>query len=128
LKSEDLALMRRRFDNQHEQASGHKAETEPVELVSLRLVSYGMVPQPKLAPAKASGRKIEDAKAGERRIYFGKDHGEMHCQIYTRDGLEPGHRILGPAIIEQLDTTTVIQPEQQAVVDEYRNLILTERN
>ena len=36
--------MRQRFDTQHEQASGHKAETEPVELVSLRLISYGLDP------------------------------------------------------------------------------------
>src|SRR5439155_1708392 len=48
LKPEDLKLMRQRFDTQHEQASGHKAETEPVELVSLRLISYGLVPQAKL--------------------------------------------------------------------------------
>lgn len=128
LGRDDLALMRRRFDSQHEQVSGHKAETEPVELVSLRLISYGIVPQAKLAPAKATGRKIEDAETGERRIYFGKEHGELNCRIYTRNGLEPGHRISGPAVIEQLDTTTVIQPQQQAAVDEYRNLIITERN
>lgn len=126
LKQEDLVLMRQRFDSQHEQASGHKAETEPVELVSLRLISYGIVPQAKLAPAKASGKKIEDAKTGERKIYFGKEHRELLCDIYSRDRLEPGQRISGPAIIGQLDTTTVIQPEHQATVDEYRNLILTE--
>jgi N-methylhydantoinase A len=41
--------------------------------------------------------------------------------------LEPGHQIRGPAIIEQLDTTTVIHPEQEATVDEYRNLIISEK-
>jgi N-methylhydantoinase A len=35
--------------------------------------------------------------------------------------------LTGPAIVEQLDTTTVIHPEQQATVDEYRNLIVTEK-
>jgi N-methylhydantoinase A len=39
LKKAHLDLMRQRFDSQHEQAHGHKAESEPVELVSLRLVS-----------------------------------------------------------------------------------------
>jgi N-methylhydantoinase A len=127
LKPSDLDLMRRRFDTQHEQASGHKAETEPVELVSLRLISYGLVSQAKLSPGKATGRTPEQAKTGERKVYFGKQHGLLHCQIYTRDRLEPGHKISGPAVIEQLDTTTVIHPEQQAIVDEYRNLILTEK-
>ncbi|MGH7824006.1 MAG: hydantoinase/oxoprolinase family protein [Candidatus Binatia bacterium] len=124
LKKPDLNLMRQRFDTQHEQASGHKAETEPVELVSLRLISYGLVPQAKLSPAKVTGRKVGAAKTGERKVYFGKRHGSLNCQIYTRDLFEPGHRLAGPAIIEQLDTTTVIQPGQEATVDEYANLIV----
>jgi N-methylhydantoinase A len=128
LKKSDLELMRRRFDAQHEQASGHKAETEPVELVSLRLISYGLVPQAKLSPAKATGRRVEQAQIGERNIYFGKEHGILDCRIYARDLLEPGHKIIGPAVVEQLDTTTVIQPEQEASVDEYRNLIVRPKN
>ncbi|HSF58163.1 MAG TPA: hypothetical protein VLD83_08835, partial [Candidatus Binatia bacterium] len=127
LERTDLKLMRERFDAQHEQASGHKAETEPVELVSLRLISYGLVPQAKLSPSKATGRKVSEAKTGERKVYFGKPHGILNCQIYKRDLLEPGHRVFGPAVIEQLDTTTVIHPEQEAAVDDYRNLIVTEK-
>jgi N-methylhydantoinase A len=126
LKLADLKLMRERFDNQHEQASGHKAETEPVELVSLRLISYGLVPQAKLSPSKATGRKVSEAKTGERKVYFGKQHGTLNCQIYKRELLEPGHRVFGPAIVEQLDTTTVIHPEQGAAVDDYRNIIIKE--
>ncbi|HET8563346.1 MAG TPA: hydantoinase/oxoprolinase family protein, partial [Candidatus Binatia bacterium] len=127
LKQSDIDVMRRRFDEQHEQAHGHKAESEPVELVSLRLVSLGLVPQAKLSPSKATGRKVEAAKIGARNIFFGKEHGILQCQIYTRDLLEPGHQISGPAVIEQLDTTTVIHPEQEGVVDDYQNLIVTER-
>jgi N-methylhydantoinase A len=41
--------------------------------------------------------------------------------------LEPGHKIFGPAIVEQMDTTTVIQPEQEAMVDEYGNIIIKEK-
>ena len=127
LSSSDLELMRQRFDTQHEQASGHKAETEPVELVSLRLISYGLVPQAKLSPAKATGRRVDEAKTGERKVYFRKQHGVLDCQIYARGLLEPGQEISGPAVIEQLDTTTVIHPEQQATVDNYRNLIVKEK-
>jgi N-methylhydantoinase A len=119
--------MRGRFDTLHEQSSGHKAETEPVELVSLRLVSLGLVPQAKLSPGKVTGRKVEAAKTGERDVFFGKEHGILTTAIYNREPLEPGHNILGPAIVEQLDTTTVIHPEQEASVDEYRNIIIKEK-
>lgn len=127
LKPEDLDPLRKRFDSQHEQAHGHKAETEPVELVSLRLVSIGMVPQARLSPAAASGRKVEAARTGERKIFFGQEHGLLDCQIYSRDLLEPGHAVSGPAVIEQMDTTTVIHPEQEARVDSYRNLIVRQK-
>ena len=126
LKKEDLTLMRERFDSQHEMASGHKAETEPVELVSLRLTSLGLVPQAKFSPAKKTGANLDAAKIGERKIYFGKQHGVLNCRIYTRHLLEPGHKIPGPAVVEQLDTTTVIHPEQVTTVDDYGNLIIRE--
>ncbi|MEX0805167.1 MAG: hydantoinase/oxoprolinase family protein [Candidatus Binatia bacterium] len=127
LSKQDLALMRGRFDTMHEQNSGHKAETEPVELVSLRLISFGLVPQAKLSPGKVTGRTVEQAKTGTRKVFFGKRHGLLNTQIYNRDGLESGHKISGPAIVEQLDTTTVIHPEQEATVDNYRNIIIRER-
>jgi N-methylhydantoinase A len=127
LTKHDLTIMRGRFDTLHEQNSGHKAETEPVELVSLRLISLGLVPQAKLSPGKITGRKVEAAKTGARKVFFGKEHGALTTQVFNRDLLEPGHRFSGPAIVEQLDTTTVIQPEQEASVDEYRNIIIKEK-
>jgi N-methylhydantoinase A len=127
LTKHDLTVMRGRFDTLHEQNSGHKAETEPVELVSLRLISLGLVPQAKLSPGKMTGRKAEEARTGERRVFFGKEHGILATTIYNRDLLEPGNKITGPAIIEQLDTTTVIHPEQEATVDEYRNIMIKEK-
>ncbi|HEX6768960.1 MAG TPA: hydantoinase/oxoprolinase family protein, partial [Candidatus Binatia bacterium] len=124
LTKHDLMMMRQRFDTLHEQNSGHKAESEPVELVSLRLISLGLVPQAKLSPGKVTGRKVEEAKLGERKVYFGKEHGVLTTHVYNRDLFEPGHKIAGPAIVEQLDTTTVIHPEQEATVDGYRNIII----
>jgi N-methylhydantoinase A len=125
LAPEDLEPLRKRFDREHEQAFGHKAESEPVELVSLRLVSIGLVPQAKLTPARASGRALGEALIGHRPIFFGKEHGTLRCPLYDRERLEPGHRISGPAIVEQMDTTTVLHPGQQAIVDDYLNLVVT---
>jgi len=70
---------------------------------------------------------VEDAKTGRRKVFFGTEHGTLATEIYHRDRLEPGHHVTGPAIVEQLDTTTVIQPEQDATVDEYRNIIIKEK-
>jgi N-methylhydantoinase A len=82
------------------------------------------VPQAKLSPGKVSGRTVEQASTGARKVFFGKQHGLLNAQVYGREALEPGHRLIGPAIVEQLDTTTVIHPEQEVMVDDYRNLIM----
>ena len=44
--------------------------------------------------------------------------------IHQRDGLEPGHRIAGPAVVEQQDTTTVIEPGYAGSVDAYLNILI----
>ncbi|MFQ5540142.1 MAG: hydantoinase/oxoprolinase family protein, partial [Candidatus Binatia bacterium] len=70
---------------------------------------------------------VEEARTGERMIFFGRELGMLNCPIYGREMLEPNHRISGPAVIEQMDTTTVVHPEQDATVDNYRNLIVKEK-
>jgi N-methylhydantoinase A len=87
----------------------------------------GLVPQAKLSPGKVSGRKVEQAKTGTRNVFFGKEHGMLKTEVYSRASLEPGHKISGPAIVEQLDTTTVIHPEQEAAVDDYGNIIIRQQ-
>jgi len=44
--------------------------------------------------------------------------------VYGRDKLEPGNRFAGPAIVEQMDTTTVVPPGMTARIDTYLNLIM----
>ena len=48
----------------------------------------------------------------------------VDCPIYARDALRPGNRLTGPAIVEQMDTTTLVPPGMAARVDDYLNLIL----
>jgi N-methylhydantoinase A len=44
--------------------------------------------------------------------------------VFARHTLYAGHVVHGPAIVEQLDTTTVIFPGHQATVDAYGNLLM----
>lgn len=120
-----LETMRSRFDTQHERLFGHKAETQPVEVVSYRLVSMVAVPKPNLKKYSPATTNVESALKSERQVYFGRDAGSLRCPIYDRDGLFPGHVLKGPVIVEQMDSTTVIYPGQSATVDSYRNIIIS---
>ena len=48
----------------------------------------------------------------------------MTCPIYDRERLRAGNRVAGPAIIEQMDTTTIVLPDMVATVEPFLNLVL----
>ena len=71
-----------------------------------------------------SGRKasVNDAQTGVRDVYF--DGGWHQTPIYWRDHLPEAFTIDGPAVIEQMDTTILIEPGDQARPDENGNILV----
>jgi N-methylhydantoinase A len=65
------------------------------------------------------------ARDGARDVYFGETRGFQATGIYRRERLRAGHRLVGPAIVEQMDSTTVVLPGQEARVDERGNLVIS---
>jgi N-methylhydantoinase A len=124
LAAENLTALRATFDQQHSSMFGHSAPEEPVEIVSYRVRGIGMVPSVELPKFKRSGTTLSDAQRAVRSVHFGDE--ELDCPVYQRERLDVGVSIAGPAILDQLDCTTVICPGQVARVDEWKNLIVTE--
>jgi N-methylhydantoinase A len=124
LTPEALAAARRAFDATHEQKFGHQAPAEPAEIVSYRVAAFGLVPRASLPTFEATGRALDQACLGTRAAYFREVDASVDCPLYDRALLEPDHAFAGPAIVEQLDSTTVVLPEQRVRVDHYGNLIL----
>ncbi|HYM18567.1 MAG TPA: hydantoinase/oxoprolinase family protein [Micropepsaceae bacterium] len=115
--------VRASFDKQHEQMFGHTAPDEPVEIVSYRVRGIGRVPPVNLKIYAPSGLKLKDALRETRRARFGGK--TLDCPVYQRERLDVGMCLEGPAIIDQLDATTVIPIGQSARVDEFKNLLIT---
>ena len=72
---------------------------------------------------KPTGVTLKDALRETRHARF--DGKAIACPVYQRDKLDVGLTVRGPAILDQLDCTTVICPGQVARVDEWKNLIVT---
>ena len=123
LRSGDAARLRTAFDEQHARDFGHTAPDEPVELVSWRVRGIGRVPPVSLPVFEPRGRRIEDAVRAVRPARF--DGRTVDTPVYQRDLLDVGHRFQGPAIVDQLDCTSVIDPGQTAVVDRWRNIVVS---
>lgn len=92
----------------------------PVMIENLRTSVVGVRPVVHREPAEMVAGPAPEPIA-RRRVYFGDWHD---TPIYTRDQLVPGVELSGPAVIEQPDTTTVVEPGMTIRVDGYSNVIV----
>jgi N-methylhydantoinase A len=118
-----LADLRKEFDELHRQQFGHTAPHEPVEIVSYRLRGIGRVPPVKLPEFKPQGLKTADAIREHRDMRF--DGKTMSCPVYQREKLDVGATFAGPCVIDQLDCTTVVFPNQHVRIDNHKNMIIS---
>lgn len=112
------------FHQLHEQLYTFADRNAGVELVTLRLRAVGTMEKIATCEIGAAGAGTAARATDTRRVWFGK-LGFVATPVYRRADLLAGHRIAGPAIVDQLDTTTVILPGDTANVDRYGNLVIT---
>jgi N-methylhydantoinase A len=112
------------FAAAHQRMYGFLAEEEPVQLVTFRLEATGLVAKASLAQAPMHGADASGAIRARRDMWIAEEERNLPCPIYDRDLLKPGNRFAGPAIVEQMDATTLVLPGMSARVDPYLNLIL----
>ena len=108
------------FRTVYAQENGAAPGDLPVTLVSLKTTVHGHRGQ---GGSSAAMAEVDGApKANARRpVRFAEWHD---TPVYARTSLQPGHRFEGPAIIEQEDTTAVIEPGMKARVDRFGNVLV----
>jgi N-methylhydantoinase A len=121
LGDRDVADTVERFHAQHEELHTYASRDEEPILRSLRLTAVGVTEKPKLPTVgRASGAL---PRKGKRRAYF--DGSFTEVPIYNGSAMRVGHKVRGPAIIEEPFTTIVLHPDQQATLDRYGNYHIT---
>jgi N-methylhydantoinase A len=102
------------FHELHERVYGFAAPGEKVEVASARLVAWGLFPKLSTRPnlPAAPGRP-----GAHRKVWFEDGADYVETPIYDRADLAAGQQVDGPAIVEQLDTTTVVPPGWTATTD-----------
>jgi len=112
------------FAAAHRRIYGFVAEGEAVQLVTFRAEAAGVVQKARFQPQADAGPDASAAATGTRRVWLPEAGGFVACPVYGRGLLRAGNRIAGPAIVEQMDATTVVLPGMAARVEAYLNLIL----
>ena len=119
----NLPKIEEEFHMTHERVYGHKAPGEPIQVVNLKLTAIGVVAKPRLKKVERGKGDANEALKRRREVFF-SDEGLIECNIYDRYRLYEGYTIEGPAIIEEVDSTTVVSPNYQAEVDQFGDIIL----
>jgi N-methylhydantoinase A len=95
-----------------------------VQIINARLRAIGKGSKPVFDKAPRGTQDAVPALIGKGYIWF-KERQPALARYYDRELLQVGNLIYGPAVVFQLDTTTLIPPEWQACIDDRENLILT---
>jgi N-methylhydantoinase A len=106
LRAADLASIRRRFDEVHQRRYGHHAPDERAEVVNLRVTGLGRREKPQLA--QATDVVYGEPAVARASVHFLAGSPPVDAPVFTRDELAPGTEILGPALIEEYASTTVV--------------------
>lgn len=122
----DRESIRLAFNDEHQKLYGTCAPAQPVELVSVRMTALGVLRPPPINPLPEGRGGAPDAEAIRitKHVYFATT-GFTPTPIYRRSALHAGDRISGPALIEELASTTVVQPGDSLQVNAFGSLVLS---
>jgi N-methylhydantoinase A len=111
------------FDAAYARAFSRSLPGIPIRIASLRTAAIGRRPAFDLAALAPDPKaRSETARRGERKVWF--KGGWHQTSLWSRLDLPIASSVTGPAILEQPDTTTVVEPGQRVRVDTFGNLIL----
>ena len=112
-----------RFHASHKDLYGYSyAGKELVELVNVGVTGLGLLKRPHVPQAQPAGKSPEQARTGQTAVYFSKS--TLDTPVYDRSALQAGNELSGPAIIQQYDATTVVEPGWSGRVDQWGTLRL----
>jgi len=124
LSTRKAAAIRRAFEDSYERVYRRIHDGHDVETLTWRLVAEGppIVNAAELhhAPQNDSRRAL----TGRRPMLFEGWSKARDCAVYDRRLLAPGRRVRGPAAIEETESTIIVGPDAQAVVDDYGNIVI----
>jgi N-methylhydantoinase A len=106
LTRRDAEVLRRDFAALHHQRYGHSAPTETLEVVNVRVVASAGRQTPAMSTLPGSG----SWKAGTRQVVFERGADAIDTPIVLRDELDDDAIVVGPAIVEEYASTTVLWP------------------
>ena len=111
----------KKFHPEHNRLYGYSLEEEgtPIELINMRLTCIGKTDKPRFSDEKDNGKDASKALKGKRNVYLPHERDFEEISVYDGSKLRCGNKVIGPGIIEQVNTTTFVSPDYNVVCDRY---------
>lgn len=119
----DIDAVYERFHAAHRQEYGYDIRHRDIQFVSARLQALGEVTKAPQAEIPG-GPGLAGARIGSRQVYVDAASGWAETPVFDRAALPAGVEIVGPAIFNEMSTTSLVLPGQVAVRDPWGNLIV----
>ena len=120
-KSGGLEAIAARFDDEHTQLFTFALEAEH-EIVTIRAIVQGPETMVEAGVLETGSDDPSDALVKESTVFV--DGKDQKAGLYDRGKLKAGNKIVGPAVVTEMDSTTVILPDHVGEVDQYGNIII----
>jgi N-methylhydantoinase A len=118
----DLDAAVEQFHREHEREFSYRRDDAPVELYRLQLAAVGETDDIRLPRQDRASDAVLPEPAATRDVWFDGRSEAMPTPVYDRDTLPAGVQFVGPAVVDQLDTTTLVPPGVLAEIDENLNI------
>ena len=125
---EDVSLqLATEFEHTYKERYGFLNESSIVEVVNWRLSAVGERPRLKIGGSPGLKRNLNArAKANRyRSVYFHESEGFVECPVFDWYSLRAGETVAGPAIVEARETSAVVLPGTNAVMDSQGNIAIS---
>ena len=124
--SSDISGTQQKFNAQHDRRYGHAAPDQSIEIVNLRLVVTIARMQDVIGAWLSAPWQPEEVAPEQRRaVVFDDPAKPLDARIVWRPGLAAGTEIVGPAVIEEPNSTTWLPPGDRAVIDPSGHIVIT---
>jgi N-methylhydantoinase A len=126
INAKTIETVKGAFHKRHEQLYTYSERHNAVEVVNIESTVFGRIEKPKL-PKYGKGATAKSSLKGYRKAIFAASGQATKTPVYDGEKLGAGSKVSGPAIIEEITTTIVIEPDWNAVLDATGSYVITEK-
>jgi N-methylhydantoinase A len=126
VQAADIERIAALFHDEHHRMYGYSLRDEdaPIELINVRVRAVGVTQKPSFVEEPRVGADAQAALKGERELHEPEEQALKRVPVYDGDLLRHGHRIAGPALIEQDNTTLLLTASFDCACDRYGSFVV----